>query len=445
MLRCTLFVVGLAVVLAPAGFAEAQLVGSPIISQDAARRAGLYRAWMTQVEFDRSHDRITNIVFYQPDPIEVPPAPGAAAPVAEPAAAEGAEPPDAAEPPAEPAPAQPARPRMVVEPGALYVQTLHGVLHAIDANTGRTLWVQQVGRREHPSTPPAISERYVAVVNASDLIVLDRITGYPIYQRKLELIPLAAPCIHGSWVYVPSLKGEIYGYNLEKPKELWNTISFGQIEFPPIITRESMVWTTSRGYTYKGNLEYRMINKRLVTPQPPMAALAYWPPRVFIATKGGYIHAMDEQTGESPWRFSMGQDFAHEPVAIYDNVYIVSYTEGMHCLSADLGTLRWSARGVARFLAASADHIYAADPFGGMLILDAKTGVQLGTMRIDRLDAQTINARTDRLFLGTNTGFLQCLHELKLPQPLIHAFPKAAKGIRVEQPPAEEPPAAENR
>src|SRR5690606_35278229 len=60
------------------------------------------------------------------------------------------------------------------EPGMLLVQTELGLLHALDAETGRTIWVQQVGSRSRPSETPSVNDKYVAVVNGMELYLLER-------------------------------------------------------------------------------------------------------------------------------------------------------------------------------------------------------------------------------------------------------------------------------
>ena len=58
----------------------------------------------------------------------------------------------------------------------LYVQTEAAMVHAIDAETGRTLWSKRMGG---PTAQPAPGRqrRLVAVVNGSRLYVFNRFNG----------------------------------------------------------------------------------------------------------------------------------------------------------------------------------------------------------------------------------------------------------------------------
>ena len=49
----------------------------------------------------------------------------------------------------------------------LFVQTNRGVVQAIDAQTGQTLWVSDVGNRNYLAMAPAASDSCVAALNLS--------------------------------------------------------------------------------------------------------------------------------------------------------------------------------------------------------------------------------------------------------------------------------------
>ena len=98
----------------------------------------------------------------------------------------------------------------------LFVQTDLGMLHAIDAETGRTRWAVQVGNRRYPSLPPAANDQYVAVINGSTLYVLNRETGRGVKSHRLGGGPGAGPALSKDRVYAPLINGRIEGFQLEK-------------------------------------------------------------------------------------------------------------------------------------------------------------------------------------------------------------------------------------
>lgn len=57
-------------------------------------------------------------------------------------------------------------------------------------------------------------------------------------------------------------------------------------------------------------------------------------------------------------------------------------------------------------------------------------------MPLDGLPLRLINSQNDRIYVGTRSGLLQCLHETELKQPVVYAPPvAAAKGEEKPKPP----------
>ena len=85
---------------------------------------------------------------------------------------------------------------VVVEDGVVYVQTDRAMIHAINAETGRTLWSRQVGRPNHPSMPPALNRDLLAVVNGSRLFAVNRFNGEILFD--IQVGGAAAPARHSA-------------------------------------------------------------------------------------------------------------------------------------------------------------------------------------------------------------------------------------------------------
>ena len=111
---------------------------SELIPETTAAQHGLTRPWFTQVELDQGQGRLRDLVLYE---------------------------------------------------GTLYAQTDKAVVHAIDAETGKTLWWKQVGLPQHPSMTPGAGRDLLAVVNGSRLYVLNRFNGDLLYEKELSGSP----------------------------------------------------------------------------------------------------------------------------------------------------------------------------------------------------------------------------------------------------------------
>lgn len=69
-------------------------------------------------------------------------------------------------------------------------------------------------------------------------------------------------------------------------------------------------------------------------------------------------------------------------------------------------------------------------------ILDARNGARLDTLYTQNLSLMLTNTATDRLYLASDDGLIQCLREIEQIRPLPHNIPaaKAAKPTTEQKP-----------
>lgn len=453
--------------------AQAQIARTAIITQDEARRHGLHRAWMTQVEMDRTKDRVRSVVLYQPQPkppeaaepkqgeplklgeeqaeenpaadnnnpfgnnqgaadsnnpfgADQPAAADAGADVDAGADADAADPADA-DAAAQPA-ASPAAPKSFSypgEPGMLLVQTELGLLHALDAETGRTIWVQQVGSRSRPSETPAVNDKYVAVVNGMELYLLERKNGRLIWQRRLTNVSVSGPTLSDNFVYALAVDGKLSAFDIEDPSRNWHYSSFGRVAAPLIVTRRAMAWASDRGHVYMSQIDTPTLSGRFESGKPFTAQLTYWPPLIYAPSQDGYLYALSEIDGSAVWRHSVGEALRQPATPIGDTVYVISEIGGLLALSADRGLEKWFVPHIEQFLAASPTRLYAMDSGRRLVALNRETGAPITSMALPGMDLLFSNRQSDRLYVGTSTGMIQCLHEIGQEKPMVHTFPPA--------------------
>ena len=378
MLRQLLFVLVSWLSLAlPAGL-SAQSV---LVPQSAAQRHGLTKAWFSQVELDRSVDHIAYITQ---------------------------------------------------QGGMLYVQTTHAMVHALDSETGRKFWNVQIGRRNQISYAPGVNETLLAVINGSTVYVVERKTGKLKWERQLGGAPGAGPALSKKRLYVGMVDGLLEGYNLEETKELpFVYKSAGRILIQPVMTEANLSWTTDKGYFYVADANEAKVRFRIETQGEINSQPAHWTPYLYACSLDGYVYAVNEVTGTTAWKFSSGQPINKAPIAIGDYVYILPDLGGMFCLNGKTGAEVWFAPGITDFCSASLTKVYTIDHLNRLTTLDLKTGSRLDTLPLPEMRLKLINQQTDRIYLASDTGVIQCLHEIGLEKPVFHTPPplekKAAK------------------
>jgi outer membrane protein assembly factor BamB len=359
-------------------FAQAETSGG-IIPQTLSRRYGLERAWFTQIELDRSRSRITYITQ---------------------------------------------------DGNSLFVQTDSGVLHVLDANTGSTLWSNQIGNTDFPSLAPAANKQYVAIVNGSTLYLMNRDNGQIKWTHRLGGGPGAGPAISEDHVFVPLINGRVEAYNIEKPElPPWIYSSAGRAMVQPIYTGRNVAWPTDRGFLFVAQTgEQPSIRFRVETQDAITSSAVFRKPNLYVSSLDGNVYAVNELSGEQVWRFSAGDPIAEPASVIDDRVYVPTDHAGMYCVDAASGREIWWTPRVERFLAASKERVYATDNLYQLYILDAKTGARLATLPIYGMNLLVVNHATDRIFLASDTGLIQCLHDASLEKPLYHNLDPASPG-----------------
>ncbi|MGO9108117.1 MAG: PQQ-binding-like beta-propeller repeat protein [Thermoguttaceae bacterium] len=409
----------------------AAALNDEIITEAIAQRYGLTRMWVTQAQVNRGQGRLQALVFCD---------------------------------------------------GVLYAQSNRATLEAIDAETGQKLWSKMVGQAIHPSLPPAASRDLVATINGSTLYVLNRYSGDILYQTAVDGAPGGGPGLSSKRAYVPMVSGMMLAYRLEPvadaAKELGKIdphaadmsederkeaakkaeeerrenirirqdyvpplacSSTGRVLVAPLVTTQSrddelVTWVTDRGYLYVGRIDRRSDDAfiptyRLCTNGAFNSPPAYLPPDrkvlgdsgvIYGGSSDGHVYAVAERSGELQWKFATSDPVIDSPVVIEDRVYAATELGGMFCLNAKTGKQIWWAPDVLHFVAAGKQRVYAADKLGRLRILDARNGATLDSLPTSAMPITISNGQTDRIYLATEGGVIQCLREVEQINPVAY-------------------------
>jgi outer membrane protein assembly factor BamB len=343
--------------------------------------------------------------------------------------------------------------RAILANDRLDVLTTASVLQELNALTGETLWIAPVGNPNYPSLGPSANQELIALVNGSTLYVLDRADGRPVKIRRVSGAPGAAPALTQEKVFVPLLSGRVEGYPLQQEIFTpWSYQSVGRLMVPPLVTGANMAWATDSGHVYIASADEFGVHALLETGSDILAPPAYRKPNIFIAAMSGELFAVDETSGAKRWKYATGYPITRAPAAVGNRVFVTSVEPTLHCVDAASGTAVWNVPKVTQFAAASRSRVYGVDELGALVVLDASTGQQLLRSRpSDGTLNALVNDQTDRLYLISDDGMVQCFHEIGAQQPLYHNPPEAkpeagepraagessaATGTETAQPPA---------
>ncbi len=428
------WLLGLSVLITPV---FGQSYGSGLISPEQARRFGLERAWVTQIRVDPARGRIQHarirvsrihaknifevttktgrrFVFSDRDldlfgnPRGIDGAKKQANEKRQLLKTEGIE-----------ATIQ----ERVVPDVTLYVITDQALIHALDAETGKTLWTTPIGNRRYPTVAPAISDNFVAVVNGSTVYVMKADDGQMVWSTKTVCFPVAGAVIADDVAFVPMLNGTVEGYDLKPDAHRWPEIytGFGKIAHQPTVVGNRVLWGTGNGDVNAITARREGVRYRLKINTPIAGAITYAPPRqMFAVTKTGYLYSFDVTDGSLIWQFSTGMK-SEQPASVVGNrVFVITKYGGTFCIDVKTGEEKWWASNMLKFVAATKNRVYGTTETGQMIVLNADTGALVGRIPTVLTDIMYINTTTDRIYVASTSGLVQCLHEIGAHWPTIH-------------------------
>lgn len=381
---------------------EANPAWGQLVTQSRAAQVGLERAWFTQIDLDPTRNRVANWLLHD---------------------------------------------------DLLFAVTTAGTVHALDITTGKTAWSVQVGHPKYPTLGPAANRQYVAVIHGSKLMLLDRDNGRLKWVRDTGAAPSSGPALSEDRVFVALINGRVEAFSLNNTKRMpWYYQSVGRAYYKPVATTKSICWATDLGTLYVGRLKPLSLSFRLETAGEIVAPPTEMAPYLMVGSTDGNLYCVHELSGVEHWRYSTGDPITHAPAVVGERVFITSHAPALHALDTATGQRHWTTAGVAQFVALGKEHVYGIDRYGNLLVLDAKTGGVVGRLTQGRRQSSNglspwnklspgseggswnergpalINDQNDRIFLVSDTGLVQCLHEIGVSDPIYYRQPVGEPG-----------------
>jgi len=315
----------------------------------------------------------------------------------------------------------------------VYALTSSSLVHCINGETGETLWSTQVGNRSKPSFFHA-DRGYVAVVNGSKIFCLNGVTGKILWERQTRGAPSAPPAITRHYVFVPMFNGLIEEFHLRKHQKPSEAIqSLGRIFEAATAAPDSVTWVTDVGQLNlaDGNeSDRRGVRFRLQASGKINAPAVYAEleadkanvPRyaILTASTGGDVYCIAEISGAILWNFPTGLSIEQSPRVFEKDVYVVTNNFVLFDIDLKSGLEIWRTSGIKEIVSASDTRLYALDRTNRLTVLDRTNGNRISVLPTETRNLYMENQQTDRLFIGSKSGALQCLHELAHEQPMFH-------------------------
>ena len=334
---------------------------------------------------------------------------------------------------------------LVVDEEMVYVQSSSGIVTAFDAETGQRRWAVQVGRQDDPSHPAASNAQLVLITIGAKLYALDKARGDIIWEIRVPGLPSTSPSVDDLHVYVGSMDGRVYAFNLDRIRRLyaegrlpqwsyqaleWEFQAPAAIVTPPLPvqleTGRSVNFADVEGSLYSVTALRRALRFQFETDAAASAALSQSNGLLLMPSQDFELYCINlVANGALQWRFLSSAPIRRKAVVIDEDVFVTPQAAGLYCLSVESGDQKWWRPRLERFLAATSRLVYASDEIGNVIILSRRTGSIVGGLPLRGFSVRVANDRTDRLYLATQTGLVVCLREADQSLPLFHMFPES--------------------
>ena len=405
-----------------------------IIPQEVANSRGLERVWTNQIQINTARDRLSSLI---------------------------------------------------IDRGTIFTVTENGAIQATNAETGVTLWSETINSKGKFVQGLSASEFYVGFTCGSTIYIFNRANGRMLLDSDIPSIPANGLTLGENRAYVPSINGLVYIYDLQpmgdplkefgadektllsandirqRGQEFINSLrlvrmnkepisirAIGNLSVSPVVTRcndldEYVGWVTDIRLLTLCDVDTSSVDEKYNVPLlgDVKSELGYMPhdPKnpnrsglLFAGTNEGFVYAVREMTGEVVWRFPTGEEVHETPIYVDKDVFIITAVSGMYCVDALTGgdgestEAKWWSPNIKKFVACSKNRVYALDDGKSMVILDRMSGQKITSLPVMEFSHIMTNTQNDRIYLGTETGLIQCLREPTLENPIDFAAPYIA-------------------
>ncbi|QDU10659.1 PQQ-binding-like beta-propeller repeat protein [Gimesia aquarii] len=315
----------------------------------------------------------------------------------------------------------------------LYALASSGIITAFNNETGKKLWATQLGRGDAITYPPVSNSKYVFITVGMKLYSINRLNGEIDWELQLPNSASTSPTVDEDSIYVGTLKGRMFAWDLKKLDELssesklpawrdgairWTYQTGAAIRTPPVATNRTLIFASQDGSLYSVTLTERQLAFQFETDAPISANLAEFENSIFLASEDQNLYCLNIANGIVRWRIRTSFPL-RKPVTVLDNeVYLSSNKNGLFQLSATSGQEKWWQPLGSTFVSMSPTRVYASDKLGNLLILSRNDGAVLSAVPLRKFQVKLMNERTDRIFCSSESGLIMCLKQSDLPFPI---------------------------
>ena len=319
----------------------------------------------------------------------------------------------------------------------LLVTASDGSLEMLDAETGKSLWMTQVGKTSQPTFPAMMNDEHIIVTNGSTIYVLETTTGKFLYSFRSEDGPGSAAGELNGRIFIPTLTGKFISYLgadrlLEPSRFVYggrSTIRSGvnrtiNVVAVPVEPKFVFFFTIEPTTQTNSKPLIPVATARLEAQSPVFAPPVPYEDSFIVCSRSGEIFRINPLAGgDIKWVSSTGSVLYSSPLVAQNGIFVISDSGELLAYDATSGSVLsgWgdTIHGMKQVLSVSKERVFVRNKSGQLVVFDFATGNQIGLAGTGFVGGLA-NPVSDRVYLITNEGIMQCLAEKGASSPLIH-------------------------
>lgn len=328
---------------------------------------------------------------------------------------------------------------LVADEEVVIVQTRSGLITVFDAQSGVKLWDGQLARADRYSYPATTNSRTVFIVIGSIVYARDKFRGDELWTLRLPSVPSTSPTVDDDRMYVGTLEGSTYAYDLNKVAKLqsesrlgqyvhqtviWKYKTSSEIVTAPVTNGKIVLFANNAGSLIAVKPVTRDLAFQFEANAPASAPIELLGDNLYYAAGDTNFYSLRPENGTTRWLYVAGAPIREKPHSFGESVLLVPVHAGLYNLDRVNGRVIWWEPTIEQFVAASPTRIFGSDREGNLAVVDRADGAVLGSIPALGLPIRISNDRTDRIFMASDSGIVTCLREHGAELPIYHRYPE---------------------
>jgi outer membrane protein assembly factor BamB len=230
---------------------------------------------------------------------------------------------------------------MTIVDGILFVGTLQGELHAVDALTGKRIGYKKFSFPIGGSAAVYQDCAYFGLEGGRESFI-----AFNFVKNKIQWTAsiggiVSSPLLSGEKLYIGSINGVLYCLSPPDGKEVWQFETKGAIHSTPVAAESLIIFGNDNGVVYAVNASTGSVEWQYQTNAALFGGAMIAGGVAFIGSRDHFLYALELHKGELLWKYDAGDRIVACPSANDSLVFVSALNGTLAALQRRDGTPIW--------------------------------------------------------------------------------------------------------